>query len=68
MPERILRTSEAARYCGLASSTLEKMRSQRQGPAFIRLSANAVGYEIRELDAWITARKRASSSAGDDAE
>jgi len=56
MDQRILRTPDAARYCGLASSTLEKMRTQGAGPAFIRLAANAVGYEIRALDKWLEAK------------
>ena len=53
MEKRILRTSEAAEYVGLATSTLEKMRVKGEGPRFIRLGGRAVGYDVRDLDAWL---------------
>ena len=67
MDIRILRTQAAATYCGLSPSTLEKMRSRGDGPRFVRLPAKSVGYDLADLDAWITARKAASQSATDDA-
>ena len=53
MPQRILRTPAAATYVGLSESTLEKKRLSGDGPKFIRLGGRAVGYDIRDLDAWL---------------
>ena len=60
-PTRILRTSGAATYVGLSRATLEKMRSRRNGPRFIRLGARAVGYDVRDLDAWLDGQRDAVS-------
>jgi predicted DNA-binding transcriptional regulator AlpA len=50
---RILRTPRAAEYVGLSPSTLEKKRLSGGGPTFIRLGGRAVGYDVRDLDAWL---------------
>ena len=66
---RALRTTEAARYLGVSSSLLRKMRMRAPadplgpGPPFIRLSPQLIVYEIAELDAWLderSARRKAS--------
>ena len=62
MQARIVRTPDAARYVGLTPSTLEKMRLYVTGPPFIRLGPRAVGYSISDLDSWIEARRRHSTS------
>ena len=54
---RILRTSQAAEYLGLARSTLEKMRLTAAGPRFVRLGGRAVGYDIRDLVAWLDCQR-----------
>jgi predicted DNA-binding transcriptional regulator AlpA len=59
---RILRTPDAARYLGLAASTLEKLRLTGGGPRFIRVGSRAVGYAIGDLDAFIDSRRRNSTS------
>ena len=51
MQTRIVRTLEAARYIGLAPSTLERMRRSGTGPKFLRLGERAVGYDVAALDA-----------------
>lgn len=53
MTKRVLRTPDAAEYVGLSASTLEKMRLVDAGPRFLRLGGRAVGYDIRDLDAWL---------------
>ena len=58
---RVLRTAQAAQYLGLSSSTVEKMRVCGRGPRFLRLGGRAVGYDIRDLDAWLDAQREASS-------
>ena len=65
MEKRILRTTEAAEYIGLSASALSKMRTKGDGPEFIRLSAQAVGYDIQALDAWIESRKSLNATSPD---
>jgi predicted DNA-binding transcriptional regulator AlpA len=63
MQPRILRTPDAARYLGLAASTLEKMRVHGgNGPKWVRLGPRAVGYAVPDLDAFIEAGHRRSTS------
>jgi predicted DNA-binding transcriptional regulator AlpA len=62
MQPRVLRTPDAARYLGLAASTLEKLRLTGGGPRFIRIGFRAVGYAIGDLDAFIEGRRRHSTS------
>ena len=59
---RILRTDEAAEYCGLAKSTLEKKRLTGDGPPFVRLGVRAVGYDRNALDNWLDSRSCTSTS------
>lgn len=56
-----LRTAAAATYTGLAKSTLEKMRVRGDGCAFIRIG-RAVLYDPDDLDAWLAANRRRSTS------
>jgi predicted DNA-binding transcriptional regulator AlpA len=60
--QRILRQREAAKYIGLAESTLEKRRGTGDGPRFVKLGTRAIGYDVRDLDAWLEEQKRASTS------
>jgi excisionase family DNA binding protein len=62
MSETILRTADAARYLNLAESTLEKLRVYGGGPTFIRLGARAVRYRREDLDGWLAAGARRSTS------
>ena len=59
---QVLRTPEAARFLGLSSSTLEKMRLTGQGPRFLRLGSRAVGYDVEDLRAWLHSRRALSTS------
>src|SRR5262249_25086466 len=58
---RLLRTPGAAQYLALAASTLEKARLSGTGPRFARLG-RVVVYDLRDLDAWVEARKAESTS------
>jgi predicted DNA-binding transcriptional regulator AlpA len=62
MTKRILRTTEAAAYCGLSPSTLEKRRLTGNGPEFMRLGGRAVGYDLAALDTWLNAQRAKSTS------
>lgn len=59
---RILRTPDAAAFCGLASSTFEKLRISGNGPRFVRLGSRAVGYVISDLEEWLAHQSRSSTS------
>lgn len=58
---RRLRTREAAAYCGLAMSTLEKLRLTGDGSPFLKLGRSVL-YDTDDLDAWLTAHRRRSTS------
>jgi hypothetical protein len=59
---RVFRTPDAAAYIGLTISTLEKMRIYGGGPRWVKIGARAVGYTVDDLDAFIEAGRRASTS------
>jgi hypothetical protein len=65
-PRRTLRTVPAARYLGVSASLLRKYRAMGcddpgvHGPAYIKVSANIVLYEISALDDWLDARRLAA--------
>lgn len=58
---RMLRTDEAARYCGSSASTFEKLRLFGGGPRYVKLGRRVV-YDQADLDAWLDANRRASTS------
>ena len=54
---RILRPPQAAMYLGLTEKALWWHRRHRSGPTYVRLGErNALGYIVRDLDAWLLAR------------
>lgn len=59
-----LRTRAAAVYVGLGASTLEKLRVTGGGPPYAKLG-KVVVYDPVDLDAWIAARRRRSTSDAD---
>lgn len=61
LPKRRLRTKDAAAYIGLSKSTLEKYRVTATGPVYAALGRIVV-YDVDDLDAWVEARKRHSTS------
>jgi predicted DNA-binding transcriptional regulator AlpA len=58
---RCMNTVEAAVYCGSTKSTFEKYRVKGIGPAFIKIGSRVV-YDEADLDAWLAARRRLSTS------
>ena len=55
--DRLLRTREAAKVVGLSPRTMESYRRNGGGPPFVKLRDYAVRYVLRDLLAWIGARK-----------
>jgi predicted DNA-binding transcriptional regulator AlpA len=61
-PQRaVLKTPEAADYCGSSASTLEKLRIYGGGPMFAKLGRRIV-YKVADLDAWLDQNRRRSTS------
>jgi predicted DNA-binding transcriptional regulator AlpA len=58
---KVMRTAQAAEHVGLSASTLEKLRVFGGGPRFIKLGKTVV-YDTADLDAWLAAHRRASTS------
>jgi predicted DNA-binding transcriptional regulator AlpA len=58
---KMLRTAEAAAYCGSCASTFEKLRLYGGGPLYSKLGRRVV-YNVEDLDAWLAANKRRSTS------
>ena len=58
-----LSTAEAAKYTGIAESTLRYYRHIGTGPASSTISSR-VFYDIVDLDEWIAAEKAASLRGG----
>ena len=56
--DRLLRTREAAQVIGVSPRTMESYRRNGGGPPFIKIRDYAVRYVLRDLLAWIAARKR----------
>jgi predicted DNA-binding transcriptional regulator AlpA len=58
---RALQTGAAAKYLGVSTSLLRKLRLRGpadpggQGPRFIKLSPQLVVYRVEDLDAWLDA-------------
>lgn len=57
MDERIIRPSEAAKMTGRSKVSL--WRDERAGkfPRRVRIGANAVGWRLSEIQAWIAERE-----------
>ena len=64
MSASVLRTPDAAKYIGLSPSTLTKMRLRGgdDTPPFVKLGSRSVGYRVTDLDSWVEARRRSSTS------
>lgn len=56
-----MNTAEAAQYTRLSQSTLTKLRVFGGGPRYIKARRSVV-YDRPDLDAWLNARKRNSTS------
>jgi len=57
-----VRPVEAAAFLGMSPSTLAKMRLRGDGPPYAKLGKRIVLYDVCDLESWVTARKRMSTS------
>ena len=51
--DRLLTTKEAAEFLGLHPVTLAAWRVARRGPRYVKLSARAVRYRLRDLELYL---------------
>jgi hypothetical protein len=56
-----MRTPEAAEHCGSTASTFEKLRLKGGGPVYSKIGRRVV-YRVEDLDAWLAANRRRSTS------
>jgi predicted DNA-binding transcriptional regulator AlpA len=61
---RRVRTAEASKYLNLSESTLEKYRLTGSGPRYAKFG-RIVTYSLEDLDTWVNARTRTSTSEMD---
>jgi hypothetical protein len=64
-PKRRYRAPEAADYVRVAVSTLAKYRMNGLGPRYCKAGPRIVVYEEDDLDSWLLARARRSTSSAD---
>ena len=60
--DALLFTVEAAFLLGLSPRTLESFRLRGGGPPFISVTRKAIRYRRGDLNSWIAARRRTSTS------
>jgi predicted DNA-binding transcriptional regulator AlpA len=58
----LLNQREAAAVLRLSERTIERMRVQGNGPRFVRLNHRSIRYRQQDLDAYVAACVRASTS------
>jgi predicted DNA-binding transcriptional regulator AlpA len=56
------RTGDAAEYLGIGRSTLEKLRLTGDGPRYSKIGKRTVVYDENDLDDYVAARTRRSTS------
>ena len=61
LPQRYLRTAEAARFLSLSGRTLEKHRTYGTGPAYRKIGGRVV-YALDDLKAWADRGTKMSTS------
>lgn len=60
---RVISEPEAAARLSLSRRVLQEYRLRGTGPVFVRLGERRIGYSISDLDAWVSGRRVASTSA-----
>jgi hypothetical protein len=60
LPQRYLRTAEAARFLSLSGRTLEKHRTYGTGPAYRKIGGRVI-YALDDLKAWADCGTRTST-------
>ena len=61
-PAALLTTTEAAAVLNLSPRTLEQLRVTGAGPPYFALGKRAVRYKHSDINDWLDARRRKSTS------
>lgn len=58
--EMVLPTVKAAKFCGYSTDQWRDLVADHEAPPPIRFSARRLGWQVRDLKAWIQAKKKAN--------
>jgi len=61
-PEQLMTEKEAASILCYSQRALQNWRVRGGGPDYVKVNGNSVRYQMRDLTAWINARKRGNTS------
>ncbi len=61
-PSQLFTELEASKLLGFTPRALTAWRHRGGGPRFVKVSARAIRYRLSDLEAWIEARVRTSTS------
>ena len=61
IPQRYLRTPEAARFLGISGRTLEKHRTYGTGPTYRKIGGRVI-YSVADLQSWADRGAKSSTS------
>lgn len=61
LPQRYLRTPEAARFLGISGRTLEKHRTYGTGPTYRKIGGRVI-YSVGDLQSWADRGAKSSTS------
>ena len=61
--DRLLRREEVETRCGLARSSIYRLMRSGQFPEPVRVGPRAVRWPASEIEAWLSARPRATGEA-----
>lgn len=54
---KVISEQEAAERIGLSLRTLQRMRENGLGPAYVRMGEKRIGYMEQDLNEWLIARR-----------
>jgi predicted DNA-binding transcriptional regulator AlpA len=54
--EALFTEKQVSNWLGISTPSLQRMRSNGCGPAFVQLSARRIGYRKSAVEAWLSAR------------
>jgi hypothetical protein len=59
----VVTEAEAGKMLGLSLRTMQRLRLDGGGPAFVKLTDRRIGYSVETLQQWLRTREVASTSA-----
>ncbi len=62
-PLLVVTEAEAGKMLGLSLRTMQRLRLDGGGPAFVKLTDRRIGYSVETLQQWLRTREVASTSA-----